>query len=297
MPNEGHNRHVSTPANMRVAVVIVAYRAEATLAHVCADLPRDEIDDLIIIDDASPDGTAGIARSIEDAHVIVHPENRGYGGAQKTGFTAALQRGADIVILLHGDGQYDPAAIPATAFVLKRRMVDMLMGNRVRSRRQAVAGGMPTWKYVANRVLTDILNWMAGLNLAEWHSGYRAYTRPILEQAQYERASDAFAFDPHLLMMTHNLRFEIGEIPIPSRYDEHASSIRFWPAVRYVGQALSVVLRWRLHRWGILKCRLFEPKNTDAPSAADADADATAGTVEGAAPNPASAHRDPSPDP
>jgi glycosyltransferase involved in cell wall biosynthesis len=244
-------------ANRRVAVVLPAYNAAKTLARTCAEIPRDIVDDLILTDDASGDDTVAISTSL-GLHTIRHPRNRGYGGNQKTCYAAALERGADIVVMLHPDYQYSPKLVPAMAAMLVSDHYDAVLASRILGG-GALAGGMPAYKYVANRALTFTQNVLMGAKLSEYHSGYRAWTRHVLQALPLERCSDDFVFDNQMLALAINQGFRIGEISCPTKYFPEASSINLRRSIKYGFGVLETSVQYRLHRAGLRRTELFEP--------------------------------------
>lgn len=242
----------------RIAIVLPAYKAARTLERTVSEIDRNIVDDLILTDDASPDDTVVIARAL-GLHTIVHNQNRGYGANQKTCYAAALARGADIVVMLHPDYQYSPKLIPAMAAMIVSGHYDAVLGSRILSG-GALAGGMPVWKYVANRGLTLIENLLLGQKLSEYHTGYRAWSRTVLEQLALERCSDDFVFDNQMIAQAIHAGFRIGEISCPTRYFEEASSINFRRSIRYGLGVLHTAWRYRLAHAGIRRWPLLEPK-------------------------------------
>jgi len=242
----------------KVVVVMPAYKAARTLEQCYADIPREFVDEVIVVDDKSPDETTEVARRLP-VTVIEHPENRGYGGNQKTCYRAALERGADYVIMLHADDQYDARMIPTAVGILKLGVCDVVLGNRIRTRREALDGGMPVLKYFANRGLTIIENLLSGQNLGEWHSGFRAYSRRVLESVPFERNSDDFVFDSQFLVQCVHHGFKLGDVPVPVRYFDEASSIDFRRSTIYATLTLRTFFQWYLHRLGY-RNRLFDPR-------------------------------------
>lgn len=236
-----------------------AYNAEATLERTWRDLPRDRVDEVILGDDASRDRTVEIARRL-GLTVIEHPENRGYGANQKTCYRAALARGADIVAMIHPDYQYDARLLPLLVGFIEQGICDVMLGSRVRSRAEALAGGMPLWKYVANRVLTILENLVLGQNLGDFHSGFRVYARKVLETVPFESNSDDFVFDSQFLAQAACFGFRLGDAPVPARYFPEASSIGFRRSVRYGLGTLGVLVRYLAHRAGLVRSPLFRPK-------------------------------------
>jgi glycosyltransferase involved in cell wall biosynthesis len=233
----------------RVCVVMPAYNAEKTLERTVAELDRTIADDVIVVDDASRDATHEVARRL-GLHVIVHPKNRGYGGNQKTCYREALARGADIVVMVHPDYQYSPRLMPAMASMIASGHFDCVLGSRILGV-GARRGGMPLWKYVANRTLTWVENVLLGYKLAEYHTGYRAFSRRLLETLPLEENSDDFVFDNQMLAQTLWFGFDIGELTCPTRYFAEASSINFRRSVKYGFGVLGTALEFRLARLGL----------------------------------------------
>lgn len=240
----------------RIAIVLPAYNAARTLARTIAEIDRDIADDLILTDDASADQTAALARDL-GLHTIVHDRNRGYGGNQKTCYAAALARGADIVVMLHPDYQYSPRLVPAMASMIVSGHYDVVLGSRILGG-GALAGGMPLWKYAANRGLTFAENLLLGQKLSEYHTGYRAWSRAVLERLPLERCSDDFVFDNQMLVQALHLGAKLGEISCPTRYFAEASSIGFGRSVRYGLGVMETACRYRLARAGWRRWALLE---------------------------------------
>jgi glycosyltransferase involved in cell wall biosynthesis len=239
----------------RVIVVLPAYNAEKTLERTYAEVPAGVVDEFILVDDASQDRTVEVADRLGIAY-HVHPANRGYGGNQKTCYTEALRRDADIVIMLHPDYQYSPKLIGAMAWLVASDEYDVVLGSRILGA-GALAGGMPLYKYVANRILTAIENILVGVRLSEYHSGYRAFSRQVLETLPLEEASDDFVFDNQVLVQAVSFGFRLGEISCPTRYFPEASSINFRRSVKYGFGVLATGATYRLHRWGLIRSKLF----------------------------------------
>jgi len=239
----------------RVCVVMPAYNAEKTLRRTAEEIDRGVADDVILVDDQSRDETVRVAREL-GLHVIVHPSNRGYGGNQKTCYAEALARGADIVVMVHPDYQYSPRLIPAMAGMVASGHFDAVLGSRVLGA-GALAGGMPVWKYFANRLLTLFENLLIGYKLAEYHTGYRAFSRRLLETLPLEENSDDFVFDNQMLAQAIWFGFQIGEITCPARYFAEASSINFRRSVKYGFGVLATALQYRAARWGLLRSPRF----------------------------------------
>jgi glycosyltransferase involved in cell wall biosynthesis len=238
----------------KIVVVMPAYNAARTLQLTYDEVMAQGIVDLIIVvDDASHDDTVAIARTLERVQVGVHPENRGYGANQKTCYRLALAAAADIIIMIHPDYQYTPHLIPAMAAMVASGLYPCVLGSRILGG-GALRGGMPLWKYVSNRFLTLAENILIGAKLSEYHTGYRAYSRQLLEQLPLDRNSDDFVFDNQVLAQIVALGCAIGEVTCPARYMPEASSINFRRSVRYGLGCLATALRFRLARW-----KLAEP--------------------------------------
>lgn len=220
------------PAKPKVIAVMPAYNAERTLERTIRDIPLGSVDEVILVDDCSKDKTVEKALAL-GLTVIQHEKNQGYGGNQKTCYREALARGADIVVMIHPDYQYDSRVIPVATEILRLGICDFIMGSRIRTRREALAGGMPPYKYIANRCLTLIENVALGQNLGDFHSGFRAYRREVLETLPYENNSDDFVFDSQFLAQAVYFGFKLGDIPVPVRYFDEASSINFSRSTRY----------------------------------------------------------------
>ena len=242
----------------RTVVVMPAYNAASTLERTVNALPRDMIDEIILVDDCSTDGTAGLARDL-GLRVVQHKRNRGYGGNQKTCYNLALERGADFVAMVHPDFQYDPRIVGAALEFLKLGICDVVLGSRIRSRREARAGGMPRYKYFANKMLTRLENFALGQNLGDFHSGFRAYSRKVLTTIPFAHNSDDFVFDSEFLAQAAHFGFTIGDVPIPVRYFDEASSISFRRSMRYGFATLGVLCRFWLHKLRVKRSRLFQP--------------------------------------
>jgi glycosyltransferase involved in cell wall biosynthesis len=239
----------------KVIVVMPAYNAEKTLERTYRDIPREWVDEIILTDDSSRDGTVELARKL-GLRVLVHSKNRGYGGNQKTCYREALRLGGDIMIMIHPDHQYDPKIIPQLILPLLNEECDAVFGSRMLGGR-ALEGGMPRWKYLANIFLTALENAAFAMSLTEYHSGLRAYSRRYLETAKLELNSDDFVFDSEIIAQAaiHGLR--IQEIPIATRYFEEASQIGFLRSVVYGLSILRTLAKFKLHKWGIKKFEQF----------------------------------------
>ena len=233
----------------RVAVVMPAYNAEKTLDKTWHEIPKDWVDDIILVDDASTDGTVEVARALPGVHVVTHAKNRGYGGNQKTCYATALARGADICVMVHPDHQYDATVLPDLIGPIVRGEEDAMFGSRMLGGRP-LEGGMPKWKYLANLFLTAVENATFYLYLTEYHSGLRAYSRHYLESVNLEAFSDGFVFDTEIIAagMWKNMR--IREVPIVTRYFDEASQIDFWSSCVYGLSILGVMARFKARKWG-----------------------------------------------
>jgi glycosyltransferase involved in cell wall biosynthesis len=241
----------------RLVVVLPAYNAARTLEKTYEELPHEIIDDVILVDDASGDETAEMARKL-GIRTFIHPKNRGYGGNQKTCYRQALQCGADIVIMVHPDYQYTPALVTAMSSLIGKGIYDAVLGSRMLGT-SALKGGMPRYKYAANRVLTFVQNVMSGRKLSEYHTGYRAFTRQVLETLPLEENSDDYVFDNEMLAQVIAFGYSIGEVSCPTKYFPEASSISFLRSVRYGLGVLQVCVMYRLHKWKLRSYRIFDP--------------------------------------
>lgn len=245
----------------KVIAVLPAYNAENTLAATLADVPAGSVDEMLLVDDGSSDRTVQVAREMGLA-VIEHPRNRGYGGNQKTCYRHALERGADVVVMIHPDYQYDSRVIPHAVGFIELDICDVVLGSRIRSRQEALAGGMPLYKYLSNRFLTAVENFALGQNLGDFHSGFRVYRRSVLERIPFERNSDDFLFDSQLLIQAVRFGFRLGDIPVPVRYFPEASTINLRQSLRYGFGTLGVVGQYWLDRLGVWRSRLFQENVT-----------------------------------
>ncbi|HLB00339.1 MAG TPA: glycosyltransferase family 2 protein [Bacteroidota bacterium] len=244
---------------MKVIAVLPAYNAAHTLEATVRDIPAGAVDEIILVDDASRDDTVAVAGAL-GLTVIRHEVNRGYGGNQKTCYRAALERGADIVVMIHPDYQYDSRLTPHMISFLKDGYHDVMLGSRIRTRAEALAGGMPPYKYIANRGLTFLQNILTGMNLSEWHTGFRAYTRRVLETVPWEENSDDFVFDSQMMVQFVAFRFRIGEIPVPVRYHDTASSINLSRSITYGIRTLGTVMKLALFRLRLSDPAMFRSR-------------------------------------
>ena len=248
---------MSESENAKVVVVMPARQAARTLEETFAAIPQHAVDEVTLVDDFSTDETVALARKLP-LRLIWHPHQVGYGGNQKTCYLDALQRGADVVVMLHPDGQYEPELIPRMVEPILAGEADMVLGSRLLEPGAALAAGMPRWKYAANRFLTSIENRIMGTHLSEAHTGYRAYSRRLLLTVPFLRNSLDFAFDSELLMQAAHFGFEIKEVPARCRYFEDASSVKFQSGVVYGLKTLWAGFRLVLHRAGIVPSRKFK---------------------------------------
>lgn len=260
-----HVHHITGPDPLqqparqkKVIAVMPAYNAQLTLAATLADIPPGCVDEVILVDDGSKDRTVAIAKEM-GLTVIQHPQNRGYGGNQKTCYQHALAHGADIVVMIHPDYQYDSRVIPHAVGIIELGICDVVVGSRIRSRKEALDGGMPVWKYLSNRFLTGLENFALGQNLGDFHSGFRVYRREVLERIPFEDNSNDFVFDTQFLVQAVRFGFRLGDIPVPVRYFAEASSINFRRSVKYGMGTLRVVGQYWLDRLRIRRSPLFVP--------------------------------------
>jgi len=244
----------------KLVVVLPAYNAELTLKKTYGEIPFDIVDEVVLVDDNSSDLTIEVARELGISHIIKHDRNRGYGGNQKSCYDKALELGGDIIIMLHPDYQYTPKLIPSMAYLIANNVYQVVLGSRTLGR-GALHGGMPLYKYVANRALTFFENVMLRQKLAEYHTGYRAFSREILERINYGINSEDFVFDNQMLSQIIYLGYEIAEITCPTHYFEGASSINFSRSVTYGLGVLQVSVVHRLCKWGLLKKKMYVPQS------------------------------------
>jgi glycosyltransferase involved in cell wall biosynthesis len=241
----------------KIIIVMPAYNAEQTITRTYNDLPMDVIDDVVLVDDASADRTAKIAKKLGIKHIIIHDINKGYGGNQKTCYKTALALGADIVIMVHPDYQYTPKLVRAMASLIADDIFDCVLGSRILGT-GALKGGMPLHKYIANRFLTLFENYMAGYKLSEYHTGYRAFSKRLLETLPLNQNSDDFIFDNQMLLQIIHFNFSIGEVTCPTRYMEEASSIGGIRVIRYGLGVIAESIAYRLNKMGLINHHLYQ---------------------------------------
>ncbi len=242
--------------NKKVIVVLPAYNAAQTLEKTYKEIPFDLVDEVILCDDASKDNTAELAKSIGINHVIIHEKNKGYGGNQKSLYNKALELGGDIVIMLHPDYQYTPKLIPSMVNIIGEELYPVVLGSRILGK-GALAGGMPLYKYIANRFLTFSQNLLVSYKLSEYHTGYRAFSKEVLNGINFNENSDDFVFDNEMLSQIIFAGFHIAEVTCPTKYFEEASSINLQRSIKYGLGVLRVSLNHRLQKMGLLKSKLY----------------------------------------
>ena len=241
----------------KVVVAMPAYNAEKTLERTFLEIPQDVVDLVILVDDASQDGTVELAQKLGVQIVVRHDKNKGYGGNQKTCYQEALKNGADIVIMLHPDYQYTPALIEPLAWLIAHDTYDVALGSRLLGN-STLSGGMPFYKYCANRFLTLAENILLWEHVSEYHTGYRAYSRQVLETIPFMNNSDGFVFDNEILAQVFYAGFQVGEVSCPTKYFSDASSINFVNSIGYGLGVLGIALQYRLHSWNLKKFRILE---------------------------------------
>lgn len=242
--------------NKKIVVVLPAYNAAATLEKTYNEIPFDIVDEVVLVDDASRDNTLEVARKVGITHIVSHEKNRGYGGNQKSCYQKALELGADIVIMLHPDYQYTPQLIPVMSHMIASELYPVVLASRILGK-GALRGGMPLYKYVANRALTFTQNLIINQKLSEYHTGYRAFSAEVIRNINIDANSDDFVFDNQMLCQIFNKDYEIGEVTCPTKYFEEASSINFKRSVIYGLGCLKTSLKYFLHRNNIAKDKIF----------------------------------------
>lgn len=243
----------------KIIAVLPAYNASKTLQMTFDAIPQDIVDDVILVDDASKDNTTEVA-SVLGIKTLVHSKNRGYGGNQKTCYREALKLGADVAVMVHPDFQYDPKFIPELVRPIAEGKMDAVFGSRMLVRRNALKGGMPYWKFIANILLTKLENLVLGMNLTEYHSGFRAYSKKVLETLPLELNSDDFVFDTEIIVQMKISKFSIKEIPISTRYFPDASMIGLWRSTQYGFGILYVLLKYVLYKLHLKNYKQFSLK-------------------------------------
>ena len=255
MNNSGRERTFK-----KVVVVMPAFNAELTLERTYRDIPEKCVDETILTDDCSSDKTVEIAEKL-GLTVLRHEKSRGYGANQKTCYDAALKRGAEVVFMIHPDYQYDSRLIAHALGFLKTKVCDVIVGSRIRSRHEALAGRMPLYKYFSNRFLTTVENIVLGQNLGDFHSGFRCYTSEVLKIIPYRNNSDDFVFDSEFLTQAVYFGFKVGDVPVPCRYFKEASSINFSASIKYGLQTMLVMVKYILQKLGLFKFKMFYPNS------------------------------------
>ncbi|MEN9345728.1 MAG: hypothetical protein RLZZ60_1197 [Bacteroidota bacterium] len=240
----------------KIVVVLPAYNAAATLEQTYKEIPMDIVDDVVLVDDNSKDETIAKAKELGIQHIVKHEVNRGYGGNQKSCYSKALSLGADIIVMLHPDYQYTPQLIESMAYMIANNVYPVALGSRILGK-GALKGGMPMYKYIANRLLTLFQNILMGQKLSEYHTGYRAFDKKIFEKINIEANSDDFIFDNQMLAQIFYAGFEIGEVTCPTKYFDEASSINFKRSSIYGLGVIKVSLQYRMQKWGLIKSALF----------------------------------------
>jgi glycosyltransferase involved in cell wall biosynthesis len=242
----------------KLVVVLPAYNAALTLEKTYREIPFDIVDEVVLVDDASSDHTLEVCRQLGIRHVVSHTKNKGYGGNQKTCYTKALELGADIVIMLHPDYQYTPQLIPSMAYLIANNLYPVVLGSRILGG-GALKGGMPMYKYIFNRCLTLTQNILVNQKLSEYHTGYRAFSREVLQSIRLDVNSDDFVFDNQMLSQIIYSGYDIAEITCPTKYFPEASSINFKRSLKYGLGCVGVSLIHRLNKWGFLKSEMYAP--------------------------------------
>ncbi len=243
--------------NKKIVVVLPAYNAARTLERTYKEIPFDIVDDVVLVDDNSRDDTVAVGQALGIKHIIKHNKNTGYGGNQKSCYNKALELGADIVVMLHPDYQYTPMLIPSMCYLISQDLYPVVLGSRILGM-GARKGGMPLYKFIFNRMLTLFENIMTSQKLSEYHTGYRAFSKEVLTSINYNANNDDFVFDNEMLGQIFMKDFEIAEVTCPTKYFDEASSINFKRSAKYGMGVLRVSLMYRLHKWGIVKYKIFE---------------------------------------
>jgi glycosyltransferase involved in cell wall biosynthesis len=242
--------------NNKVIVVLPAYNAEKTLEKTYREIPFDIVDEVLLVDDRSQDHTVLKAKELGINHIVIHDKNQGYGANQKTCYREAMKRDADIIVMLHPDYQYTPKLIPSMVQIIAQNVYPVVLGSRILGR-GALKGGMPVYKYIFNRMLTFIQNILMGAKLSEYHTGYRAFSRKVLETINFEANSNNFVFDNQMLAQIHFAGFEIAEITCPTKYDKESSSINFRQSLKYGLGVLRTSFQYFVEKSGIYHFKIF----------------------------------------
>jgi glycosyltransferase involved in cell wall biosynthesis len=242
----------------KLVVVLPAYNAALTLEKTYREIPFDIVDEVVLVDDASSDHTLEVCRQLGIRHVVSHSKNKGYGGNQKTCYSKALELGADIVIMLHPDYQYTPQLIPSMAYLIANNLYPVVLGSRILGG-GALKGGMPMYKYIFNRCLTLTQNLLVNQKLSEYHTGYRAFSREVLQSIRLDVNSDDFVFDNQMLSQIIYKGYDIAEITCPTKYFPEASSINFKRSLKYGLGCVAVSLIHRFNKWGLMKSEMYAP--------------------------------------
>ena len=243
----------------RITIVLPAYNAEKTLEKTYNEIPFDIVDHVILVDDLSQDQTLEVAEKLGIREIIRHKTNLGYGGNQKSCYNKALELDSDIIVMLHPDYQYTPRLIHSMCYLIVNGVYDVVLGSRILGK-GALKGGMPLYKYIANRILTLFQNFMMGQKLSEYHTGFRAFSRKVLNSIAYQENSDDFVFDNQMIAQIFYAGFDIGEITCPTRYFREASSINLKRGIKYGLGVMGTSIRYRLQKWGLLNYRIFVQK-------------------------------------
>jgi len=246
--------------NKKIIVVFPAYNAESTLEDTYNEIPFDIVDEVVVVDDCSSDKTIDVAHKLGIKHIVSHEKNKGYGGNQKTCYDKALNLGADIIIMVHPDYQYTPKLIPSIANMIANDLFPVVLGSRILGK-GAITGGMPYYKYFFNRLLTFSQNLIINQKLSEYHTGYRAFSKEVLQAIDYHKNSDDFVFDNQMLAQIFFAGFEIGEITCPTKYFDEGSSINFSRSVKYGFGVLKTSIQYRMQKWKLAKFEIFKSKS------------------------------------
>jgi glycosyltransferase involved in cell wall biosynthesis len=246
--------------NKKIVVVLPAYNAEKTLEITYAEIPMDIVDEVVIVDDASIDGTLDVAKRLGIRHIVSHEKNKGYGGNQKSCYDKALSLNADIIIMLHPDYQYTPKLIPSIAYLIANDLYQVVLGSRILGK-GALRGGMPVYKYFFNRLLTLTQNFIINQKISEYHTGYRAFSKEVLQKINYQANSDNFVFDNQMLAQIFYSKYEIAEITCPTKYFDDASSINFRRSIVYGMGVLKTSIQYFLQKIKVRKFKIFEQLN------------------------------------